>query len=235
MSNFKIGDKFVINKNLTEDECLIYDLEELKKKTLVVEYVCKDGDVRIADGWFFYENWITKVDDNTEEGIVLKDITTKIGGIKITLEDGVNIPKYETELSAGMDVRAWKYSLPSNLKETLDFGEHGFILKPFERVLIKTGIKMSIPENMECQVRSRSGLSLKNGIFVLNGLGTIDADYRGDVGVILANFSNQDFVIKKGDRIAQLVFNEFKRVELNVSTSLDETERGDGGFGHTGI
>lgn len=153
--------------------------------------------------------------------------------IKCIIEDGMELPMYETGLAAGMDVKANQYSSPNNLKETLEFSEDGFILKPNERVLIKTGIKVEVPSGYELQVRSRSGMALKNGVFVLNGLGTVDADYRGDVGVILANFSNENFIIKKGDRIAQFVFNKFEQVEFKID-SLSQTERGTGGFGHTG-
>ncbi len=220
--DFKIGDKFIIKQYLTEEiSCIDKDvLEKLKETSHVVEYVT-NSDLR-SEGWWFERDWITKIDNDSN---VL---------VEILLEDDVEAPKYETLNSAGMDVRAWRYSLPTNLKETLDFPEDGFVLKPFERVLVKTGIKMSLPSEMECEVRSRSGLALKNGIFVLNGIGTIDADYRGDIGVILANFSNEDFVIKKGDRIAQIVFNKIEKTTLIKVDLLTSTERGEGGFGHTG-
>ena len=134
---------------------------------------------------------------------------------------GIELPKYETEKSAGMDVRA-------NLAEDA-------IIPPLGRKLIPTGLKVSIPPGYEIQVRPRSGLALKHGIFVLNSPGTIDADYRGDIGVILANFSDQSFTVKHGDRIGQLICQKVERAEFNLVTELDETERGAGGFGHTGI
>ena len=108
-------------------------------------------------------------------------------------------------------------------------------LKPLERALIKTGLFLEIPEGFECQVRPRSGLAYKNGITVLNAPGTIDADYRGEVGVILINLSNENFVINDGERVAQLVFAEFKQAEWVQADVLSDTERGEGGFGSTGV
>ena len=140
--------------------------------------------------------------------------------VKVINKSSHELPKYETSASAGLDLRA-------NLEEP-------FSLHPLERVLIKTGIFLEIPEGYEAQVRPRSGLSLKKGITVLNSPGTIDADYRGEVGVILVNLSKQPFVIENGDRIAQLVFAKVEQaafIEVNV---LAETERGAGGFGSTG-
>ena len=131
------------------------------------------------------------------------------------------LPKYETILSAGMDVRA-------NLVIPIE-------LKPFERKLIPTGIFLEIPEGFECQVRPRSGLALKKGITVLNSPGTIDADYRGEVGVILINLSNESFVVEHGERIAQLVFAKVEHVFLEQVEMISETERGSGGFGSTGV
>jgi len=127
-------------------------------------------------------------------------------------------PKYATEHAAGMDVRA---------------NESG-ILKPLERKLFKTGLAIAIPVGYECQVRPRSGMAYKQGVTVLNAPGTIDADYRGDVGVILINLSDEEVKINKGDRIAQLVFVKVENTELVAVTELPETERGSGGFGHTG-
>lgn len=140
--------------------------------------------------------------------------------VKIVLEDGVEAPFYATVGSAGMDIRA-------NIKEPI-------ILKPLERRLIPSGIKMAIPEGYEVQVRPRSGLALKHGISIVNAPGTVDADYRGDIGVILINLSNEDYTIQPQERIAQLVLNEVTQMSLQKVTSLDETERGAGGFGHTG-
>lgn len=130
------------------------------------------------------------------------------------------LPSYETLLSAGMDIRA--------------FLDQSLIIKPLERVLIKTGLYIELPKSYEAQVRSRSGLALKKGITVLNSPGTIDADYRGEIGVILINLSNENFNISTGDRIAQLVVSKHERVDWELCKSLDQTNRGDRGFGSTG-
>lgn len=140
--------------------------------------------------------------------------------IKITLKEGVQEPFYASEQAAGMDVRA-------NIKESI-------LIRPMERKLIPTGIKMAIPEGYEVQVRPRSGLAYKNGLTVLNAPGTIDADYRGDIGVILINLGNENYIVEPNERIAQLVLNEVPQMKLIKVDTLDETERGAGGFGHTG-
>lgn len=131
------------------------------------------------------------------------------------------LPTYATVLSAGMDLRA-------NLEEPI-------VLKPLERRLVPTGLFIALPEGYEAQVRPRSGLALKHGIGVLNSPGTIDADYRGEIGVILVNLSNQEFVINDGERIAQMVVARHETVEWTAVEELGETERGAGGFGHTGV
>ncbi len=131
------------------------------------------------------------------------------------------LPSYETMLSAGMDIRA-------NIDVSVT-------LKPLERIIIKTGLYMSLPRGLEAQVRPRSGLAAKKGITVLNSPGTIDADYRGEIGVILINLSKEDFVINDGDRIAQLVIAKYEQIKWKKVRTLDETERGDGGFGSTGV
>ena len=131
------------------------------------------------------------------------------------------MPAYETVNSAGMDLRAY---LPD--------GE--LVIKPMQRALVPTGLFMEIPVGYEGQVRPRSGLAIKSGITVLNSPGTIDADYRGEVKVILINLSDADFVIKSGDRIAQLVIAKHEQPEVVAVDTLSETERGAGGFGHTG-
>jgi dUTP pyrophosphatase len=141
--------------------------------------------------------------------------------VKIINTSQNDLPKYETPASAGIDVRA-------NLSDSI-------VLKPLERVLVKTGLFLEIPEGFEAQVRPRSGLALKNGITVLNSPGTIDADYRGEVGVILINLSNQEFTIENGERIAQIVFAKVEQAEWLEVKSLSETERGEGGFGSTGV
>ena len=131
------------------------------------------------------------------------------------------MPAYETVNSAGMDLRAY---LPD--------GE--LVIKPMQRALVPTGLFMEIPVGYEGQVRPRSGLAIKSGITVLNSPGTIDADYRGEVKVILINLSDVDFVIKSGDRIAQLVIAKHEQMEVVEVQTISETERGAGGFGHTG-
>lgn len=131
------------------------------------------------------------------------------------------LPTYATALSAGMDLRA-------NLEDPI-------VLKPLERRLVPTGLFIALPEGYEAQVRPRSGLALKHGIGVLNSPGTIDADYRGEIGVILVNLSNQEFVINDGERIAQMVVARHETVEWIAVEELGETERGAGGFGHTGV
>ena len=131
------------------------------------------------------------------------------------------LPEYSTPMSAGMDLKA-------NISEPITLG-------PLQRILIPTDLYMAIPEGYELQIRSRSGLALKSGIFCLNSPGTIDADYRGNIGVILANFSDTPFIINPGDRVAQAVLNKVEKIEWKEVTTLDETERGTGGFGHSGI
>lgn len=130
-------------------------------------------------------------------------------------------PSYETEGAAGMDLRA-------NIEDAIT-------LKPLERVIIKTGLFIALPVGFEAQVRPRSGLAAKKGITVLNSPGTVDADYRGEIGVILVNLSNEDFVVNDGERVAQLVIAKHERVNWKEVTVLDETERGSGGFGSTGV
>ena len=131
------------------------------------------------------------------------------------------IPAYETEQSAGMDLRA-------NINESIT-------LKPLERAIVKTGLFIALPPGFEAQVRPRSGLAAKKGITVLNSPGTVDADYRGEIGVILVNLSNEDFVIQDGERVAQLVIAKHERVTWQEVDVLNETERGVGGFGSTGV
>lgn len=140
--------------------------------------------------------------------------------IKIVNKSNNELPAYSTELSAGMDLRA-------SLTEPV-------VLKPFERKLIPTGLFVEIPAGFEAQIRPRSGLALKKGITVLNSPGTIDADYRGEVGIILINLSNEDFVIENGERICQMIIASHETVQWNLVEKLVETERGHGGFGHTG-
>lgn len=140
--------------------------------------------------------------------------------IKIVNKSNNLLPDYETMFSAGMDLRA--------------FIAESIIIKPLERFLVPTGLFIELPIGYEAQVRPRSGLAIKSGISVLNAPGTIDADYRGEVMVILINLSNQDFVINSGDRIAQMIIAEHKRAEFVETEALSETKRGAGGFGHTG-
>ncbi len=130
------------------------------------------------------------------------------------------LPAYSTALSAGMDLRA-------NLDEAIVIG-------PGERMLVPTGLFMELPPNYEAQIRPRSGLALKKGITVLNTPGTIDSDYRGEVGIILINLSEKAFVIKDGERICQMIVAKHETIEWNETNSLNDTARGSGGFGHTG-
>lgn len=141
--------------------------------------------------------------------------------IKIINKSAHELPNYETIASAGMDLRA-------NITESIT-------LKSLERSIVKTGLFIELPIGYEAQVRPRSGLAAKKGITVLNSPGTIDADYRGEIGVILVNLSHEDFVIENGERIAQLIIAKHERAEWQEVQELSETSRGEGGFGSTGI
>lgn len=141
--------------------------------------------------------------------------------VKVVNRGHQPLPQYATAQSAGMDLRA-------NIDESI-------VLRPLERRLIPTGLFIALPEGYEAQVRPRSGLALKHGLTVLNAPGTIDADYRGEIGVVLVNLSDKDFVVKDGERIAQLVIARYEQAELQLVDVLDETERGAGGYGHTGV
>lgn len=141
--------------------------------------------------------------------------------VKIINKSNNPLPSYSTPESAGMDVRAF-LSEPVNLK-------------PLERALIPTGLYIELPHGYECQIRPRSGLALKKGVTVLNTPGTIDADYRGEIGIILINLSDEPFIISNGERICQMVIKEYVKAQLEEVSELDSTKRGDGGFGHTGL
>ena len=141
--------------------------------------------------------------------------------VKVINKSKQALPAYETSASAGVDLRA-------DIDKIV-------VLKPFERILVKTGLFLEIPEGFEGQVRPRSGLALKKGITVLNSPGTIDADYRGEVGVILINLSQEDFIIENGERIAQLVFCKVEQANWENVEILTETHRGESGFGSTGV
>ncbi len=140
--------------------------------------------------------------------------------IKIINRSSHELPNYETGASAGMDLRA-------NITEPVT-------LKPLERSIIKTGLFIELPVGYEAQVRPRSGLAAKKGITVLNSPGTVDADYRGEIGVILVNLSNEEFTVENGERIAQLIISQHERAEWEEVDLLEETSRGAGGFGSTG-
>lgn len=140
--------------------------------------------------------------------------------VKIVNKSNNELPAYSTSMSAGMDLRA-------NLDEPV-------VLKPLERKLIPTGLFIELPQGFEAQVRPRSGLALKKGITVLNTPGTIDADYRGEIGVILINLSSEDFTVENGERICQMVIAAHETVNWELVENLEETKRGAGGFGHTG-
>ena len=141
--------------------------------------------------------------------------------IKIVNRGRQQLPAYATEQSAGMDLRA-------NIDESIT-------LNPMERRIIPTGLYIALPPGYEAQVRPRSGLAFKHGITVLNSPGTIDADYRGEIGVLLVNLSTEPFVITEGERIAQMVIARHEQVQFEVVEELDQTERGEGGYGHTGV
>ncbi|MDO6595924.1 dUTP diphosphatase [Oceanihabitans sp. 2_MG-2023] len=141
--------------------------------------------------------------------------------IKIINKSSHALPNYETIASAGMDLRA-------NITESI-------LLKPLERTIVKTGLFIELPIGFEAQVRPRSGLAAKKGITVLNAPGTVDADYRGEIGVILVNLSNETFTVENGERVAQLVIAKHERAEWVEVESLSETDRGEGGFGSTGV
>lgn len=131
------------------------------------------------------------------------------------------IPEYKTEGASGMDLKAY-LSQPVTLH-------------PMERMLVPTGLYMELPPGYEAQARARSGLAIKHGIGLVNGIGTIDSDYRGELCIPLINWGSEDFVINDGDRIAQLVIARYEKVEVELTDSLEGTERGEGGFGHTGV
>jgi dUTP pyrophosphatase len=140
--------------------------------------------------------------------------------VKIVNQSGHQLPEYSTVNSAGMDLRA-KLDKPVTLK-------------PMERSLVPTGLFMELPEGYEAQIRPRSGLALKKGISIVNTPGTIDADYRGEIGIILINLSDRNFVVNDGERICQMVINKVETISWTEVSSLEESERGKGGFGHTG-
>jgi len=140
--------------------------------------------------------------------------------VRILNKSGNDLPAYSTELSAGVDLRA-------NIEENIT-------LKSLERTLVPTGLYIELPEGYEAQIRPRSGLALKKGISLVNTPGTIDADYRGEIGVILINLSSEDVEIEKGERICQMVINKHEKAEWVEVEELEETDRGAGGFGHTG-
>lgn len=140
--------------------------------------------------------------------------------VKIINDSGNQLPAYETPSATGMDVRAYL--------------DAPVVLNPLERRLIPTGLRIQLPRGYECQVRPRSGLALKHGISLVNTPGTVDADYRGDIGIIVINLSNEPYTINPGERIAQLVIKEYVKVEWEQVERIDETVRGDGAFGHTG-
>ncbi|MBR1775282.1 MAG: dUTP diphosphatase [Bacteroidales bacterium] len=140
--------------------------------------------------------------------------------LKIINKSNNALPKYETEQSAGMDLRA--------------FIEEPIVLKPMQRVLVPTGLFIELEKGFEAQIRPRSGLAFKNGITVLNSPGTIDADYRGEIKILLVNLSNEEFIVNSGERIAQMIIAKHETAEIVEVKELSDTERGAGGFGHTG-
>ena len=141
--------------------------------------------------------------------------------VKIVNKSKHQVPEYETVLSAGMDIRA-------NIEDPV-------ILKPLERALIKTGLFIELPKAYEAQIRPRSGLAYKKGISIINSPGTIDADYRGEIGVLLVNLSNEEFIVKDGERICQMIISKHETISWEEVEILEDTDRGSGGFGHTGL
>lgn len=139
--------------------------------------------------------------------------------VRFLAEDGARLPSYQTEGSAGMDL---------TIVESIE-------LAPLERKLARTGLRMALPSGFEAQIRPRSGLALKKGISMVNTPGTIDSDYRGEIGIILINFSDTTVVLEKGERVAQMVVQKVEQIKPVLVQSLEETERGEGGFGSTGI
>lgn len=148
--------------------------------------------------------------------------TLNVPVVQMPHAQGLPLPKYETSGSAGMDLLA-----------ALEEGTE-IVLEPGERKLVPTGLRLSLPQGLEAQVRPRSGLALKKGITVLNTPGTVDSDYRGEIGVILINLAQEPFTIVRGERIAQMIIARFEQIELTATDDLDNTERGAGGFGSTG-
>lgn len=140
--------------------------------------------------------------------------------IRIVNQSKHPLPGYQTENSAGVDLRA-------NLSDPL-------CIRPMQRILVPTGLFIELPEGYEAQIRPRSGLALKHGVTVLNSPGTIDADYRGEIGIILINLSDTDFIINDGERICQMIISKYEKVSFELVEKLNETQRGGGGFGHTG-
>lgn len=140
--------------------------------------------------------------------------------VKIINKSHHQLPTYETHGSSGMDVRA--------------FLKHPVVLQPMERVLVPTGLYLQLPQGYECQIRPRSGLALKHGITILNSPGTVDSDYRGEIGVVVINLSKEPFVINDGERICQMVIAQYDRVDWEPVERIDETVRGEGAFGHSG-
>lgn len=140
--------------------------------------------------------------------------------VKVINKSNNPLPKYATEGSAGLDVHA--------------FLEEPIVIKPLERKIIPTGLYLEIPNGYEIQVRARSGMSIKHGITLINGVGTIDSDYRGELGIPVVNLSNEDYEIKSGDKVAQIILAKYEHLEFKLEDSLEETDRNDGGFGHTG-
>jgi dUTP pyrophosphatase len=150
----------------------------------------------------------------------MEEVKVQVKRVREGMDGDVPLPRYMTEHSAGMDLYAAV--------------DQDILIKPGERKLIPTGVAVAIPKGFEAQIRPRSGIAFTNGISLVNSPGTIDADYRGEIGVLLINFGTEPFAIKRGDRIAQMVINRVYRASLELTQELDTTERDSGGFGHTG-
>ena len=208
--------------NVKEIKDFVTSIAEYLEDEATIVIHTHDGEAKAEIGDYIFENASGDFFVSSKNVFeAAHKYVNKMVKIKVVNAGNQPLPAYATAQSAGMDLRA-------NIEEPI-------VLKPLERRLIPTGLHIALPEGYEAQVRPRSGLALKKGISCLNTPGTIDADYRGDVGVILINLSNEDFIVNPGERIAQMIINKFEKAEFELVESLEESERGEGGFGHTGV
>jgi dUTP pyrophosphatase len=219
--SFEKGCFYKSLKQLVRTDLCFEDVDRVCFREGCVYECCKDGTLRDENG-----SDEPVPDEYMDNFILVERVLNKnktIGIIKVYNKSTNQVPSYATEFSSGMDLRAF-------LKEPV-------VINPLERKLVPTGLHIELKPGYEAQVRPRSGLALKHGITVLNSPGTIDADYRGEIGVILINLSNEPFVVNNGERIAQMVVSKYEKCSVSEVDSFDElsnTERGEGGFGHSG-